>query len=70
MFSTDFVCFYFKTWDQTQGTGQTGHDGQVINLNLPNVHLLLYMDVKGCVMLNLDFTPCQLISLDLVIVHI
>ena len=47
MFSTDFVCFYFKTWDQTEGTGQTGKESQVINLDLPNVHLLPYMDVKG-----------------------
>ena len=47
MFSTDFGCFHFKTWDQTEGTGQTGQEGQVMKLDLPNVHLLPYMDVKG-----------------------
>ena len=54
MFSTDLVCLHFKTWDHTEGTGQTGQDGQVINLDLPNVHFVLYMDAKGCVMLSLD----------------
>ena len=34
--------------------GQTGEEGQVINLDLPNAHFLPYMDVKGVVMLSLD----------------
>ena len=54
MFSTDFRCFHFQIWDQTEGIGQTGKEGQVINLDLPNVHFLPYMDIKGCVMLSLD----------------
>ena len=36
------------------GIGQTGKEGQVINLDLPNVHFLPYMNVKGCVILSLD----------------
>ena len=47
MFSTDFVCFYFKSWDQAEGTEQTGQGGQVIDHDLPNVHFIPYMDVKG-----------------------
>ena len=38
----------------------------MINFDLPNVHFLPYMDVKGVSF----FTPSQLISLDLMIVHI
>ena len=36
MFNTDFVYFYFKTWDQTEATEQTSQDDQVINLDLPS----------------------------------
>ena len=47
MFSTDFRCFHFQNWDQTEGIGQTGQESQVINPDFPNVHLFPYMDVKG-----------------------
>ena len=43
---------------------QTGEEGQVINLDLSNVHFLPYMDVKGFVSCSpLTLTPCQLTSL-------
>ena len=45
MFSTYFRCFHFQIWDQTEGIGQTGKEGQEINLDLPNVHFLPYMDI-------------------------
>ena len=47
MFSKDFRCFHFQTWDQTEGTEQTGKEGQLIKLDLPNVNFLPYMDIKG-----------------------
>ena len=33
---------------------QTGEEGQMINLDHPNVHYLPYMDVEGGVMLSLN----------------
>ena len=70
MFNTALRCFHFKIWDQTEGIKQTGKEGQVINHDLTNVHFLSYMDIKGVSCSALTFTPSQLISLDLLIVHI
>ena len=47
MFGRDFRCFHFQIWDQTEGIGKKGKGGQLVNLDLPNVHFLPYMDIKG-----------------------
>ena len=47
MFQTDFKYFNFKFETRLRDMGQIGKEGQVINLDLPNVHFLPYMDVKG-----------------------
>ena len=52
MFSTDFRCFHFQIGDQTEGIGQTGKEGQVINLDILTAHFLPYMDLNGCGMLK------------------
>ena len=54
MFSTDFVCCHFKTWDQTEGTGQTVKGVRWSTLTfLMSIYFHIWM-LRGCVMLSLD----------------
>ena len=54
MFSTDFRCFHFQICEQTEGIGQTGKEGQMINLDLPNVIFFHIWILRGSGMLSLD----------------
>ena len=48
MLNIDSWCFLFQIWDQTEGTGQTCKEGQLISLYLPNVHFFPYLvDKRG-----------------------
>ena len=55
MFSTDLVYFHFKTWDQTEGTGQTG---KVVRWSTLTFLMFIYFHIqmlKGCIRLRLAF---------------